>query len=80
MDVPVLGVCLGMQALAAVHGGHVIHAPEPVHGRLSDVEHTGHPLFSGIPSGNAPFICPIDPLPGLHPIDLVSSDHRNHSE
>ena len=51
MDVPVLGVCLGMQALAAIHGGHVTHAPEAVHGRLSDVHHTGHPLFDDIPSG-----------------------------
>ena len=52
-DVPVLGVCLGMQLLAAVHGGRVAHAPEPVHGRLSSIEHNGHALFSSIPSGVA---------------------------
>lgn len=55
VDVPVLGVCLGMQALAVVHGGRVVHAPEPVHGRLSDVAHDGHPLFCGIPSGQDTF-------------------------
>ena len=51
VGVPVLGVCLGMQALAHAHGGSVVRAPEPVHGRLSAVEHGGHPLFAGVPSG-----------------------------
>ncbi|KAL5069529.1 hypothetical protein RYX36_020416 [Vicia faba] len=50
-DIPVLGVCLGHQALGYVHGAQVVHAPEPVHGRLSDVEHNGCQLFHGIPSG-----------------------------
>lgn len=49
--VPILGVCLGHQALALVHGGRVVKAPEPVHGRVSEVVHTGHPLMAGIPSG-----------------------------
>ena len=51
-DVPILGVCLGHQALAHVHGGRVVKAPEPVHGRLSELQHCGrHGLFTGIPSG-----------------------------
>lgn len=49
--VPVLGVCLGHQALAAAHGARVARAPEPVHGRLSALAHGGHPLFDGCPSG-----------------------------
>ena len=48
-SVPVLGVCLGHQALAAAHGARVVRAPEPVHGRLSLLEHAGHPLFAGVP-------------------------------
>ncbi len=47
-DVPILGVCLGHQALAHVHGGRVVHAPEPVHGRLSKVQFEEHELFAGI--------------------------------
>ncbi|KAJ0985155.1 hypothetical protein J5N97_003511 [Dioscorea zingiberensis] len=50
-DVPVLGVCLGHQALGFVHGAQIVHAPEPVHGRLSEIEHSGCRLFSNIPSG-----------------------------
>jgi len=48
---PVLGVCLGHQALAYVAGGTVVHAPEVVHGRRSRVEHDGSALFAGIPQG-----------------------------
>lgn len=54
LSIPTFGVCLGFQALATAHGGHVRRAPAPVHGRLSAVEHVGrHPLFEGIPSGPA---------------------------
>ncbi|KAL3523437.1 hypothetical protein ACH5RR_016271 [Cinchona calisaya] len=50
-DIPILGVCLGHQALGYVHGAKVVHASEPVHGRLSDVEHNFCKLFHDIPSG-----------------------------
>ncbi|KAJ6826052.1 aminodeoxychorismate synthase, chloroplastic [Iris pallida] len=50
-DIPILGVCLGHQALGIVHGAQVVHAPEPVHGRLSEIEHSGCTLFTNIPSG-----------------------------
>ncbi len=52
-SVPILGVCLGMQALAHVHGGQVIQAAEPIHGRLSQVRHNSNALFRGIPSGTS---------------------------
>ncbi|KAH9703654.1 Aminodeoxychorismate synthase [Citrus sinensis] len=50
-DVPILGVCLGHQALGFVHGADIVHAPEPVHGRLSEIVHNGDRLFHDIPSG-----------------------------
>ncbi|XP_047152310.1 aminodeoxychorismate synthase, chloroplastic [Vigna umbellata] len=50
-DIPILGVCLGHQALGYVHGAQIIHASEPIHGRLSEVEHNGCQLFRDIPSG-----------------------------
>jgi para-aminobenzoate synthetase len=50
-DIPILGVCLGHQALGLVHGAKIVHAPEAIHGRLSEIEHNGCYLFNHIPSG-----------------------------
>ena len=49
-SVPVLGVCLGHQAIAAAYGGRVVRARQPVHGRTSPVHHDAVNLFAGIPS------------------------------
>ncbi|MEV4616852.1 aminodeoxychorismate synthase component I [Kitasatospora sp. NPDC049258] len=49
-ELPVLGVCLGHQGIAALHGGRVERAPEPFHGRNSAVHHDGTGLFEGLPS------------------------------
>ena len=46
--VPILGVCLGHQALGAVYGGEVVRAPAPMHGKTSTIEHNGRGVFSGV--------------------------------
>jgi anthranilate synthase component II len=50
--IPILGVCLGHQAIGQAFGGKVVRAPVPVHGKLSDIKHSGASVFRGI---NAPF-------------------------
>jgi anthranilate synthase/aminodeoxychorismate synthase-like glutamine amidotransferase len=47
---PVLGVCLGLQAIGEVLGATVTHAPRQMHGKTSPIEHDGTGLFSGLPS------------------------------
>jgi anthranilate synthase component II len=50
--IPILGVCLGHQAIGDAFGGKVVRAPVPVHGKLSEIRHHGEGIFRGI---NAPF-------------------------
>jgi len=49
-SIPILGVCLGHQAIGAAFGGNVVRAPQLMHGKTSLIEHWGQGVFRGLPS------------------------------
>src|SRR5690606_15409731 len=49
-EIPILGVCLGHQAIGAVFGGKVVRARQVMHGKISPIYHNGTSVFRGLPS------------------------------
>lgn len=49
VEIPILGVCLGHQAIGEVFGGKIIHAPKLMHGKTSQITHDGKSVFKNIP-------------------------------
>ncbi|HAG99308.1 MAG TPA: anthranilate/aminodeoxychorismate synthase component II, partial [Ktedonobacter sp.] len=47
--IPILGVCLGHQAIGQVYGGKVVRAPEPMHGKTTPIFHLGEGVFQNLP-------------------------------
>jgi anthranilate synthase component II len=49
-SIPIFGVCLGHQTIGQIFGGAVVRAPKPMHGKVSQISHSGTGVFHGIPS------------------------------
>ena len=49
-EIPILGVCLGHQAIGQIYGGTVTRAQKPLHGKTTDIDHDGGGLFEGLPN------------------------------
>ncbi len=49
-DIPIMGVCLGMQAIGEALGGQIIRSPKPMHGKIDKITHDGQKLLKNIPS------------------------------
>ena len=87
---PILGVCLGHQAIGEVYGGKIVHAPALMHGKTSKIAHDGKSVFQNIPEGFTAtryhsLVLDPDQIPGELEVSARSEDdvimglrHRNY--
>ena len=89
--VPILGVCLGHQAIGAAFGGNVVRAGKLMHGKTSEVEHDGRTIFAGLPKTmtctryHSLIVEPTDAMAEMLATDALSPEgeimalsHRHH--
>ena len=77
--VPILGVCLGHQAIAQAYGGRIVRAPVPMHGKISRIHHDGSGVFHGLDNdfeATRYHSLTVDPesMPGCLEINATTSD------
>lgn len=77
--VPILGICLGHQAIAMHFGAKLLNAKHPLHGKTSEIIHQNHEMYTGIPSGSAMMRYHSLIIEDL-PEDLISTSVTNNQE